>query len=141
VQCLGVRLAGDVIDEVDENGEPIVGDSLVYLLNAAPTSIEFTLTAFVEQPRWERLIDTYDAGGEGQTFVGGYRYPLGDRSVVVFRMPNASLVPCLLTPPRCPDRCPLSCSITPGRRSVRRTATAPHGVKYESRAKADENSQ
>lgn len=93
VQCLGVRLAGDVIGEVDENGEPIVGDTLVYLLNAAPTSIEFTLPAFVEQPRWECLIDTYDAGREDQTFDGGYRYPLGDRSVAVFRMrtPDSAL--------------------------------------------------
>ena len=34
VKCLGVRLAGDVIDDVDERGEPIVGDTLLLLLNA-----------------------------------------------------------------------------------------------------------
>ena len=34
VKCLGVRLAGDLIDDVDERGEPIVGDTLLLLLNA-----------------------------------------------------------------------------------------------------------
>ena len=86
VQCLGVRLAGDVIGEADEHGEPLVGETLVYLLNAAPASIEFTLPAFVEDARWECLIDTCDAGRCDRIFDGGSRYPLGDRSVAVFRM-------------------------------------------------------
>ena len=34
VRCLGVRLNGDAIDEVDERGERIVGDTLLLLLNA-----------------------------------------------------------------------------------------------------------
>ncbi|HYE20574.1 MAG TPA: glycogen debranching protein GlgX, partial [Tepidisphaeraceae bacterium] len=34
VRCLGVRFAGDTIDEVDERGEPIVGDTLFLALNA-----------------------------------------------------------------------------------------------------------
>ena len=34
VKCLGVRLAGDLIGEVDERGEPIVGDTLLILINA-----------------------------------------------------------------------------------------------------------
>ena len=34
VRCLGVRLNGDAIDEVDERGERIVGDTLLIMLNA-----------------------------------------------------------------------------------------------------------
>ena len=33
-KCLGVRLAGDIMNEVDERGELIVGDTLLLLLNA-----------------------------------------------------------------------------------------------------------
>src|SRR5262249_31529656 len=33
-KCLGVRLAGDLIGDVDERGDPIVGDTLLVLLNA-----------------------------------------------------------------------------------------------------------
>ena len=43
VKCLGMRLAGDLIGEVDERGEPIVGDTLLLLLNAHHEPIPFTL--------------------------------------------------------------------------------------------------
>ena len=43
VKCLGVRLAGDLINEVDERGEPIKGDTLLLLLNAHWEEIPFTL--------------------------------------------------------------------------------------------------
>ena len=33
-RCLGLRLAGDAIDEIDEKGQPIVGDTFLLLLNA-----------------------------------------------------------------------------------------------------------
>ena len=45
VKCLGVRLAGDLIGDVDERGEPIVGDTLLLLLNAHHEPIPFTLPA------------------------------------------------------------------------------------------------
>ena len=41
--CLGVRLAGDLIGDVDERGEPIVGETLLMLLNAHHEPIPFTL--------------------------------------------------------------------------------------------------
>ena len=34
VRCLGVRLEGNAMDEVDERGQPITGDTLLVLLNA-----------------------------------------------------------------------------------------------------------
>ena len=41
VRCLGVRLNGDAIDEVDERGERIVGDTLLLLLNAGEEAVPF----------------------------------------------------------------------------------------------------
>ena len=43
IKCIGVRLAGDLIDDEDERGEPIVGDTLLLLLNAHHEPIPFTL--------------------------------------------------------------------------------------------------
>ena len=63
-----------------------MGDTLVYLLNAAPEATPFVLPSFMEGVRWECLIDTGNPGLEGQVFDGGHRYPLGERSVVIFRM-------------------------------------------------------
>jgi len=84
-KCLGVRLAGDAIGEVDENGHPIVGDTLVYLMNAG-SPCTFVLPSFVPRRAFECLIDTCDPREEGRTFKGGYAYPLGERSLAVFRM-------------------------------------------------------
>ena len=63
VRCLGVRLNGDAIDEVDERGGRIVGDTLLLLLNAGDEPIAFTLPATAPEERWETLIDTADPVG------------------------------------------------------------------------------
>jgi isoamylase len=58
VRCMGVRLAGDVIGEVSERGEPIVGDTILMLLNAHHEPISFTLPGTKPEHRWELLLDT-----------------------------------------------------------------------------------
>src|SRR5439155_26501663 len=61
VKCLGVRLAGGLIGDVDERGEPLVGDTLLLLLNAHHEPISFALPAAEPEQQWERLLDTADA--------------------------------------------------------------------------------
>ena len=57
-RCLGVRLAGDLIGELDERGEPVVGDTILLLMNAHHEAIPFTLPPLKEGQQWERLLDT-----------------------------------------------------------------------------------
>jgi glycogen operon protein len=83
VRCLGVRLAGGGLGEVDDDGEPIVGETLVYLLNSGD-AVDFRLPAFEPGLTWRCLIDTYDDGREGQPFAAGRAFRLGDRSVALF---------------------------------------------------------
>jgi glycogen operon protein len=93
VRCLGVRLEGNAIDEVDERGQPIVGDSLLVLLNAHHDRIDFTLPAEGEDDRWVRLIDTSDTHASGETFEGQVRYPLEGRSLVLFKLVDLTRQP------------------------------------------------
>ena len=88
-RCLGVRLAGDGIGEADEEGAPIVGDTIVYLLNAWSSHVPFTLPSFIEHHGWEILLDTFDDRREGQVFEGGSTYPLAEHSLAVFRLRHA----------------------------------------------------
>ena len=81
-KCLGVRLAGDLIEESDERGEPITGDTLLILINAAAGDAAFTLPP---GPAWERLFDTADDALPPEVFAGGHAYPLVGRAVAVFR--------------------------------------------------------
>jgi glycogen operon protein len=81
VRCLGVRLAGDVIQDLDERGQRIVGDTLLVLFNAHHELISFTLP---EEP-WELVLDT--AEGETEQFTPGAKaYPLQGRSLAVLKL-------------------------------------------------------
>jgi glycogen operon protein len=83
VRCLGVRLAGDVIADVDERGEPIRGETLLLLLNAHHEAIPFTLPATRAEHHWESLLDTAEPYGPTLYCVGGQKYLLPGRSMVV----------------------------------------------------------
>jgi glycogen operon protein len=93
VRCLGVRLEGNAIDEVDEHGHPIVGDTLLLLLNAHHDRIDFTLPPEGDDERWVRLVDTSDPRASGEPFEGEVRYPLEGRSLVLFRLVDLARQP------------------------------------------------
>ncbi|MCC2641525.1 MAG: isoamylase [Nitrospira sp.] len=84
-QCLGVRLPGDLIGDVDERGEPIAGDSIVLLVNAHYESIPFTVPSQNEGQEWDRLIDTSDPSGGQVNYRGNQQYELKGRSIAVLR--------------------------------------------------------
>jgi glycogen operon protein len=86
VKYIGVRLAGDAIDEVDEDGTPIVGSTLLYLMNASNARVPFTLSAFVVEPRWQTLLDTFDDRRAGEIHPGAAVYPLEAHSLAVFEL-------------------------------------------------------
>src|SRR4051794_31128106 len=85
VRSLGVRLAGDVIQEVDERGDPITGDTLLLLLNAHWEQIPFVLPKTREEHVWEMLVDTAERPDFPVVFRGGQEYPLYGRSLALLR--------------------------------------------------------
>jgi isoamylase len=86
VKCLGVRLSGDAIGELDENGSPIVGDTILYILNASPVDVLFRLPSFADHPRWKTILDTFDDHRGGGIHDGGRDYPLAAHSLAVFSL-------------------------------------------------------
>lgn len=84
VRSLGVLLAGDQIDETDERGRRILGDTLLLLLNAHHEPIVFTLPAHAPGD-WELLLDTSASDLATGQFSCGSSYDLRDRSTAVFR--------------------------------------------------------
>jgi len=85
IRSLGVRLAGDVINEVDERGEPIIGDTLLLLLNAHWEQIPFVLPKTREEHVWEMMIDTAERADVPVVWKGGQEYPLYGRSLALLR--------------------------------------------------------
>lgn len=89
VWSLGMLLAGDAIQELDERGERIIGDTVLVLLNAHEDPIEFTLPRR-DGEHWDVVSDTGSWPGEGSNLAGGQVYKLTGRSVVALRLPRTS---------------------------------------------------
>jgi glycogen operon protein len=85
VKCLGVRLAGDIINEVDERGEPIVGDTLLMIMNAHWEKLDFTLPDARVEHVWETMLDTSDPDLPLRVCRPGENYPLLGRSLALLR--------------------------------------------------------
>jgi isoamylase len=78
-----MRLAGDLMDEVDERGRRIEGDTILVLFNAHHESLPFALPSTLAGQRWERLLDTAQPT-QLDTDVP-QPYLLHERSLAVFR--------------------------------------------------------
>jgi glycogen operon protein len=87
IKCLGVRLAGDLIGDVDEKGELLVGETLLLLLNAHHEALPFTLPVTNPGHYWETMLDTSQPGPtEPIPFQAGQQYALQGRSLAVLRI-------------------------------------------------------
>ena len=58
IGSLGVRLNGESMDEVDERGQHIVGETLLLLLNNQPEPVSFRLPRHKPSERWVAILDT-----------------------------------------------------------------------------------
>lgn len=83
VRCLGVHLRGGRID-VDEYGEPIIGDHVLMLFNADhEVTVPFNLPAIETGEPWRRLFDTATNEHNGE-IIKASTYDVQSVSVVAF---------------------------------------------------------
>jgi isoamylase len=86
VRAIGLRLAGDAIDDRGPRGERVVDDTILLLLNAGSEGVSFQLPP---SPRgWLLMMDTRrpDPPDETGVAVEDGSYPLVERSVALFRL-------------------------------------------------------
>jgi isoamylase len=86
VRTIGMLLSGSAIEEVNERGEPITGDTLLVLLNGHTDKVPFTLPPIEPEQQWQRAFDTFDPHGTDPVYKAGVRYALQGRSVAVFKI-------------------------------------------------------
>jgi glycogen operon protein len=86
VHALSVRLNGDAIQEVNERGERIVGDTLLLMLNAGDEGVTFMLPANPAVERWDTLVDTADPWLPPRRLRAGDRYDVQGRSMAVMKL-------------------------------------------------------
>ncbi len=85
---LGIRLAGDAIEEMDELGNPIIDDSFLLLLNAYHEPVTFTLPAHKKGVAWEWVFDTATTNDKNipKTWRGGKIYEVEGRAMALMRL-------------------------------------------------------
>jgi glycogen operon protein len=86
VRSIGMLLSGHAIEEVDERGERITGDTVLVLLNAHTDKVPFTMPPLEPDQQWQRLLDTTEEHATERLYKPTTRYPLQGRSVAVFRL-------------------------------------------------------
>jgi glycogen operon protein len=88
VRCLGVHLTGGRID-VDEHGDPIIGDHILALYNADhAVKIPFTLPPVETGQFWKLHVDTAREGAPGEPEeIATSTYELQPCSMAVFSSP------------------------------------------------------
>jgi isoamylase len=92
VKCVGLRLDGKLIGEVDDHGAPVSGDTVLLLLNAHHGNIPFMLPVPVADAFWQPLMDTAQFPGRLSDTKGGTQYELLGRSIALLRLATPAVV-------------------------------------------------
>jgi glycogen operon protein len=85
-RCLGMYLVAHAMEELDEEGERIRGDSFLVLFNAGVKTIPFALPEPLRGHGWTRILDTWFVEQSDAPVRRGARYALRERSLAVLRM-------------------------------------------------------
>ena len=87
VRCLGLLQNGETLNDTDANGEPLVDDTFLLMLNCHHEAIQFYLPASPKQKQWEVLVDT-DSQKEdsvGKVLNDAESYEVSPMSLVLLR--------------------------------------------------------
>jgi len=89
-RSLAVMLSGNTLQVTDEQGQPVIDDSFLIMVNAAHEGVEFTLPPTPNGGRWSHLIDTENIDDPFATTELGEKVILGGRSMMVLTSPQGS---------------------------------------------------
>jgi isoamylase len=91
VRCLGVRLAGDRIEEKDHLGNPILDDTFLLLINAHHEPIQFMLPTPPANVQWQLVLNTFQdvMPAHAPLITEGDYYNLKGRSLALMQIEAA----------------------------------------------------
>lgn len=89
VKCMGFILDGQQIDEKDEKGRTITGDTLCVLLNGYCDTVPFKLPRHSVKSTWRPVFDTASSQVDFPKLYSGQTYPVQGRSIVVLKLEPA----------------------------------------------------
>jgi glycogen operon protein len=85
VRCLGMRISGRTLDDVDRFGEPLLDDSFLLCLNPHHEDIQFYIPPCSTKCNWELILDTRNPESTGRRGIRpGEPYEMLEHSAVLF---------------------------------------------------------
>ena len=86
-RALGMLIAGNGLDDVNDEGQPIMDDDLFLIVNGGHEALDFVMPKVDrEAGAWELLLDTNDDDGK-ETLKADGATPLAARSLKLYRRP------------------------------------------------------
>jgi glycogen operon protein len=85
-RCLGMRLEGAMQDELDDRGRPLVGQTVLLMMNALPDPIPFAVPVLVPKASWRAVLDTSRRRLPRRRFRPGDTYALQPRSMAILQL-------------------------------------------------------
>jgi glycogen operon protein len=86
---IGLMLGGDALNEIDERGRSIIGDTMLMLVNSNGWPVDFTLPSYTNSDEWQVMLDTrYEEGlpENPKSYQSGAGYSLLEHSLALFRL-------------------------------------------------------
>lgn len=90
-QCVGMLLDGEMVDEFDHRGQPIVGETVLVLINASDGDIEFQLPSVEGSTHWMPELDTFFTKRRPRRHEFENSYDLKTRSLVFLVAKNSRI--------------------------------------------------
>jgi isoamylase len=86
VNCMGMRLNGEMVDEFDERGRRIIGETLLVVLNARNISVRFAMPTHKPHERWAPILDSAEVRPKSVWLSMGECYELQPQSLTVLQL-------------------------------------------------------
>ena len=83
-KAIGVMFNGKTLNTTDDEGEKVVDDSFLILINASPEGVEFTLPEPPNKTPWRQIVDTESVDNPFCEATMGDKAIVGGRSVRVY---------------------------------------------------------
>lgn len=93
-RSIGLMLNGKTLDVMDEEGEMVIDDSFLILVNASEAGVEYTLPLPLDKSPWRQVMDTENLGNPFEHTEVGEKVIVGGRAVRLYMdgtdaLPNA----------------------------------------------------
>ncbi len=86
MHAFGMRIEGRMLDELDDQGQPIIGQTFLIFFNAAEKLVNFKLPWHEKNEYWKPLLDSFQPVHDGKLHRAEQIFKMPSHSLAIFRL-------------------------------------------------------